>query len=479
MKNDILIVDDEEGIRNLIRGILDDEGYQSRLAANATEAYNEIESDTPSLVILDIWLQGSEHDGIEILKIIKKKHPDLPVIMISGHGTIETAVSAIKIGAYDFIEKPFKSDRLLLMIRRAREAAALLKENRSLKRQISDQDEMIGESSSMEIVNQIIERAAPTNSRILITGEPGTGKNLAAKIIHKRSRRNDQPFLTLNCATLKPDTIEEKLFGSGKRDSEKNGKDTKGILEQAAGGTLLLDEVADMPLETQGKIVRLLQEQRFQRLDNDDHIDIDVRIIATSNRNLEKAIKKGNFREDLYYRLNVVPLYIPALRERTEDILAMVAYFAREISESSGLPSPEFLKETQTILQTYEWPGNIRQLRNIVEWSMIMSAGGTQNTISPQNLPYDLNPSVSKNVDINGHNTPSNQNLNSETILLPLRKAREKFERDYLLSQIERFNGNISKTAEFIGMERSALHRKLKSLDITSAEKADKVKETA
>ncbi|GJL84806.1 MAG: sigma-54-dependent Fis family transcriptional regulator [Micavibrio sp.] len=456
MSADILIVDDEADIRNLIQGILEDEGYQTRLAANAQDAYEAIAEKSPDLIVLDIWLQGSEHDGMEMLDKVKVDDPALPVLMISGHGTIETAVSAIKQGAYDFIEKPFKSDRLLLMIKRALETASLKRENEQLRQKSGEALDFIAESPQMEAFKQMLDKAAPTNSRILLTGEPGTGKDLISRIIHKFSDRADQPFLALNCATLHPDRFEAELFGV------EGG--ALGLLEQADSGTLLLDEVSDMPLETQGKIVRVLQEQKFQRPGGSKFIEVDVRIIASTNRDLEQAVKDETFRQDLYYRLNVVPIAIPPLRDHLSDIPSLVEYFAGVISRQSGLSQRTFSRKALSVMQGYEWPGNVRQLRNVIEWVMIMSGPDASEDIKPADLPPEISKMASPVLN-SGPNTGFTD--------LPLREAREVFERNYLLSQVNRFDGNISKTAEFIGMERSAFHRKLKSLQILTTEREE------
>lgn len=457
-KNLILIVDDEEGIRNLIQGILEDEGYRTLTASNDTEAYEMLRDERPDLVIQDIWLQNSEDDGIEILKKIKAEKPHIPVIMISGHGTIETAVNAIKIGAYDFIEKPFKSDRLILMIERAIENAKLKAENRTLKQKMEThiaKTELVGTSNSTQHLRHTIERIAATNSRILLTGEPGTGKDYVAHYIHMLSDRVDQPFMAVNCAILTPDRLEMELFGTA---HTINGEPPhQGVLERADGGTLLLDEVADMPLETQGKILRVLQEQCFQRVGSDTEIHVDVRIIASSNQNLETEMENGNFRKDLYYRLNVVPVHLDPLRERPQDIKPLVQYFIAQYSEQAGLPKQTFSSATYAVLQSYDWPGNIRQLKNTVEWVMIMHKSEEGEEIMPHDLPPD----------ISGHDKTEQDDIDeTDYAALPLKKARERFEANYMRSQIERFKGNISKTAEFVGMERSALHRKLKQLGL-------------
>jgi two-component system, NtrC family, nitrogen regulation response regulator NtrX len=454
MSADILIVDDEASIRGMIKGILDDEGYVTRLAANSAQAYEAVKVRIPQLVILDIWLKDSEHDGLQILATVKKDNPQLPVLMISGHGTIETAVSAIKQGAYDFIEKPFKSDRLLLMIERALETARLRRENEALRAKAEGPSELIGDSAAMAALRQVLSRVAQTNSRILLTGEPGSGKDLAARAIHRLSRRTEGPFMAVNCAILNPDRLEVELFGEGS---------ASGVLERAHGGTLLLDEVADMPMETQGKILRVLQDQKFQRVGGQTLIEVDVRIIASSNRNLHQLMEQGLFRQDLFYRLNVVPVDLPPLRDRLQDIGALAAYFAYGYSAQSGMPVCEFSEAALAAMQAYDWPGNVRQLRNAIEWVMIMNGGASQ-PIRPEQLPPEL---------ISAGEAPRNATLSRDLISVSLREAREIFERDYLLSQIRRFGGNISKTAQFVGMERSALHRKLKQLGISELTRHD------
>jgi two-component system nitrogen regulation response regulator NtrX len=445
---DILIVDDEAAIRSGVEGILQDEGYVVRQAANAGEAFVAVKSAVPSLILLDIWLQDSSHDGLQILDAIKKDHPALPVIMMSGHGTIETAVTALKQGAYDFIEKPFKSDRLLLLIERALETAQLKRENQALRQRSDMPSDLTGSSSAVAALAQMLERVAKTNSRVLITGEAGTGKNVAARMLHRLSSRAAAPFMTLNCAVLRPERLEIELFGEG---------DKVGILEQANGGTLLLDEVADMSLETQGKIVRLLQEQSFQRVGGNARIDVDVRVIASASRDLQKLMEAGQFRQDFYYRLSVVPITVPPLRERQKDIPDLVKYFAESFATQAGLPPCILSPAAIAALQVCKWQGNVRQLRNVVEWLMIMGAGNN-GVVEPEHLPPEIGAvrpvAASDAVQVDA------------LMALPLREAREQFEKDYLESQVRRFDGNISKTAQFVGMERSALHRKLKQLGV-------------
>ncbi len=448
MTRDILIVDDEADIRGMLQGILQDEGYATRMAANSQQAYAQIKAQAPGLVILDIWLQHSEHDGLEILANIKKEQPDLPVVMISGHGTIETAVSALKKGAYDFIEKPFKTDRLLAMIARALESASLRREVENLRQKMEGPSELVGSSTAMESLRGALERVAQTNSRVFISGEPGTGKDIAARSIHRLSQRAGGAFMAVNCAILRPERLEIELFGAGA---------DAGVLEKADGGTLLLDEVADMPLETQAKIVRVLQEQKFQRVGSQAQIEVDVRIIASSNRDIQGLIDSGKFRQDLFYRLNVVPIEMPPLRDHPQDIPHLVPHFARIFSQQSGIQACAFSDSALAAMQAYDWPGNVRQLRNVVEWTMIM--GNTAGAVEASQLPAVICAGAAGPESGNG----TTMNL----IAMPLREAREVFERDYLLAQIKRFGGNISKTAQFVEMERSALHRKLKQLGVS------------
>ncbi|GAA4258199.1 response regulator [Azospirillum formosense] len=460
MAHDILIVDDEADIRMLIAGILNDEGMKTREAADADQAFAQVSARRPSLVVLDIWLQGSRLDGLQILEQLMRDHRNLPVIMISGHGNIETAVSAIKIGAYDFIEKPFKADRLLLMVDRAIEAARLKRENEELKLRAGGEVELIGRSTAVNHVRQSIEKVAPTGSRVLVTGPAGSGKEVVARLIHARSRRAGGPFVGLNCATMRPDRLEMELFGT---EAGVDGGGRKiGTFEQAHGGTLLLDEVADMPLETQGKIVRALQEQVFERVGGGQRVEVDVRVIATSNRDLQAEIDQGRFRQDLFYRLAVVPIRVPSLAERREDIPLLARHFMQRSAEAAGLPARDFGEDAMAALQAYDWPGNVRQLRNVVDWLLIMAQGDPKEPIRADQLPPEI-----------GAITPTvlKWDKGGEIMGLPLREAREVFEREYLLAQVTRFGGNISRTASFVGMERSALHRKLKSLGVHGSEK--------
>ncbi len=463
MAQDILIVDDERDIRALVGGILADEGMTAREASNSDEALASIRTRQPSMVILDIWLQNSKLDGLQILDLIQKEYPLLPVVMISGHGNIETAVSAIKRGAYDFIEKPFEADRLLVIVKRALEAARLRRENAELKVRAGGEAELTGNSNAVTALRQLIERVAPTNSRILITGPSGCGKEVTARLIHKNSKRADAPFIVANCATMRSENFEHELFGT---EAGIHGSGRKiGLFEQAHGGTLFLDEVADMPLETQGKIVRLLHDQSFERIGGTKPVQVDVRVIASTTRDLLSEIQARRFREDLYYRLSVVPVVVPPLRERREDIPLMARDFMRRAATSSGLPMREFGEDSLAAMQTYEWPGNVRQLRNVVEWLLIMTpADSANNVIRADMLPPEL-----------GSSTPAvlKWEKGGEIMSLPLREARELFEREYLLAQVTRFGGNISRTSNFVGMERSALHRKLKSLGIGSDRSAN------
>ena len=441
----------------LIGGILSDEGYQTRAAGDAASALAAMRARQPNLVILDVWLEGSEYDGIDLLKILREEHPLVPVVMISGHGNIETAVAAIQEGAYDFIEKPFKADRLILVVERAIEAAQLRRENAELRLRAGGQGELIGISPAINAVRQAIERVAPTGSRVFIAGPPGAGKEVVARLLHARSRRAEGPFVVLNCATMSPERMETELFGT---EPGSNGPDTPrriGVLEQAHGGTMFLDEVADMPLQTQGKIVRVLQEQSFLRVGGTQRVEVDVRVIASSNRDLVQAMGQGNFREDLYYRLNVVPITVPPLRQRREDIPLLSKHFLKVAAEMAGLPAREIGEDALATLQSYEWPGNVRQLRNVMDWLLIMAPGEVRDPIRSDMLPPDISAIAP---------TVLRMDKGEQMMTMPLRDAREVFEREYLLAQVNRFGGNISRTATFIGMERSALHRKLKSLGV-------------
>ena len=463
MAHEILIVDDEPDIRALIEGILTDEGYETRQAHNSDAALAAFKQRRPSMVVLDIWLQNSKLDGLGILAALHREEPQVPVVMISGHGTIETAVRAIQHGAYDFIEKPFNSDRLLLVVSRALEAARLRRENSELRLRAGPEAELVGASQGISQLRTAIERVAPTGSRVLITGPAGSGKEVAARMIHARSRRADGPFVALNCATLNPARFEEELFGLEAGNDPTAQPRRAGVLERAHGGTLLLDEVADMPLETQGKIVRALQEQGFERVGGATRVKVDVRVIATTNRDLQAEIAAGRFREDLYYRLAVVPLKIPSLRERREDVPALARHFMSRSGELSGMAARDLAEDTLAALQAYDWPGNVRQLRNLIDWLLIMAPGEPRDPIRAEMLPPEV-----------GSAAPAMLKLDrsSEIMTLPLREARELFEKQYLEAQLLRFGGNISRTANFVGMERSALHRKLKFLGVQAEDRA-------
>ncbi|MBU2092242.1 MAG: sigma-54 dependent transcriptional regulator, partial [Alphaproteobacteria bacterium] len=389
MAHDILIVDDEADIRRLLSDILEDEGYRTRTAANAQEAFAAVSTRLPNLVIQDIWLQGSDMDGLQILERMKREHPNLPFVMISGHGNIETAVAAIQQGAYDFVEKPFKADRLLLLVERAIEAARLRQENAELRLRGGPEMELTGTSNATVQLRLAIDKVAPTGSRVLLTGPAGSGKEIVARMLHAKSRRARGPFMVLNCATMHPDRLELELFGS-ETDVDGTGSRKVGTFEQAHGGTLLLDEVADMPLETQGKIVRVLQDQTFERIGGSTRVEVDVRVIASTNRDLEAEMQEGRFRQDLYYRLNVVPLRVPALRERREDIPLLIRHFLIRTAEQAGLPLRPIGDDTVAALQAYDWPGNVRQLRNVAEWLLIMAPGDPREPIRAENLPPEI-----------------------------------------------------------------------------------------
>ncbi|HWA48181.1 MAG TPA: sigma-54 dependent transcriptional regulator [Dongiaceae bacterium] len=465
MARDILIVDDEADIRMLISGVLGDEGFTSREAANSDEALSLLHQRCPNLIVLDIWLQNSTLDGMGLLEQIQQSYPDVPVVMISGHGNIETAVNAIKLGAFDFIEKPFKADRLLVTIERALENARLRRENEELRARVGASAELIGRSTIMTQLRQAIERVAPTGSRVLFSGPPGSGKEVAARLLHRKSKRAEMPFVVLNCATMHPDRLEIELFGTERNGDGREAVSKVGFLEQSHGGTLLLDEVADMPLETQGKIVRVLQEQTFERVGGKTKVEVDVRVIASTSRDLQAEMAAGKFRQDLFYRLNVVPMRVPGLRERRDDIPELLEHFMRIASEQSGLPARAFGEDTLALLQAYDWPGNVRQLRNVVDWLLIMVPGEPGEAIRADMLPPDIGSANAAGVSTSD---------GTEVLSLPLREAREIFERRYLESQVSRFGGNISRTASFVGMERSALHRKLRSLGITGSERGEK-----
>jgi two-component system nitrogen regulation response regulator NtrX len=447
-----LIVDDEADIRDLVAGILEDEGYTTRTARDSDDALTAIAARRPNLIFLDIWMQASRLDGLQLLASVKAEHPELPVVMISGHGNIETAVAAIKQGAYDFIEKPFKSDRLVLVADRALENSRLKREVKELKQLAPYATTLIGNSGAILHLRQTIDKVAPTNSRILIVGPSGAGKELTARTIHAMSSRANSPFVVLNAAAITPERMELELFGT----EQLNGQGRKiGALEEAHGGTLFIDEIGDLPRETQNKIMRVLVDQTFQRAGGTAKIEVNVRIITSTARNLEAEIVAGRFREDLYHRLSVVPIRVPPLTERREDVAELVAYFMEQISQATGLPKRRIGDDAMAVLQTHDWPGNVRQLRNNVERLMILAGGDVDAVITADMLPQDV-----------GSMVPAMpKGAGGEHLMgMPLRDAREAFEREYLRAQISRFSGNISRTAEFVGMERSALHRKLKAL---------------
>ncbi|MFT6662459.1 MAG: two-component system nitrogen regulation response regulator NtrX [Maricaulis maris] len=458
MARDILIVDDEADIRELIGGLLEDDGYETREAADADGALAEIRARKPSLVILDVWLQGSRLDGIELLDEFRSIDANMPVIVISGHGTIETAVAAIRKGAYDFLEKPFKSDKLLLTVTRALETSRLRQENAQLRARSEAQSSLIGESSGIVQVRQLIDRVAPTNSRVLIRGPSGAGKELVARLIHENSPRAEADFVPVSAPGMSPEGVEEELFG---RENADGSVKHVGLLERAHGGTLYLDEIADMPRETQSKLLRLLVEQRFRRIGGAADVQVNVRVISSTAQDLASRIQGGDFREDLYHRLAVVPVQVPPLADRREDIPPLVAHFVQRLTASAGLPRRKFGDDVMAALQAHGWPGNVRQLRNNIERLLILATGSLDEPITLDSLPSEV---VTRDNQDVGYDA-------EKMIALSLREARENFEREYLKAQIDRFGGNISRTAAFIGMERSALHRKLKSLGVGSPQR--------
>lgn len=459
MSSDILVIDDEQDIRELVAGILEDEGHGTRLAADSDAALAEIKKRKPQLIFLDIWLQGSRLDGLQLLEVIKAEHAELPVVIISGHGNIETAVAAIKNGAYDYIEKPFKTDRLLLIAERALENFKLKRKVEELERKTPEMAELIGQSPAMIQLHQTIERIAPTNSRVMIIGGSGAGKEMVARSIHRKSARKDGPFIAINAAQITASGMESELFGAI---SDGNSQGKTGALEEADGGTLYIDEIAEMPRETQNKILRVLIDQKFQRLGDDTMLKVDVRVLSSTARDLEALMAEGKFREDLFHRLAVVPLRVPSLSERRSDVPLLVSAFMEQIGQQSGIPKCRLADDAMAVLQAHEWPGNVRQLRNNVERLMILSQVGDGGLITADMLPAEI-----------GEMLPSVEGADSTHLLsLPLKDAREVFERDYLNAQLGRFGGNISRTAEFIGMERSALHRKLKMLGLFEGKKS-------
>jgi two-component system nitrogen regulation response regulator NtrX len=454
--NDILIVDDERDIRELISDILKDEGFTTRLAGNSDDAMKEINEEPPALLILDIWLKDSRMDGIDILKSVKRDNPDVPVVIISGHGNIEIAVAAIKQGAYDFIEKPFNIDQLMVVIRRAMETSRLRRENQSLKRRDVTTAEMIGSSASFKALVGQLDKVTKSNGRVMLSGPAGAGKEVAARYVHAHSNRANAPFVTVNCAGVEPDRMEEVLFG---RETADRGVEP-GLLEEAHGGVIYFDEVADMPLGTQSKILRVLVDQQFQRVGGNDKVRVDLRVISSTNKDLDVEIKEERFRQELYHRLNVVPIAVPSLEERREDIPVLAEHFIEGFNTSQGLPLRTLSDDASALMQTMVWPGNVRQLKNLIERVLILGDGS--GPIEARELPSEE--------DVAGEE--GRVVLSGALATLPLREAREAFEREYLLTQINRFGGNISRTANFVGMERSALHRKLKSLGVVTSSKS-------
>ncbi|WP_428925193.1 sigma-54-dependent transcriptional regulator [Marinibacterium sp. SX1] len=454
--SDILIVDDERDIRELVSDILEDEGYTTRKAGTSDEAMAQINAEAPALLILDIWLKDSRMDGIDILKSVKRDNPDVPVVIISGHGNIEIAVAAIKQGAYDFIEKPFNIDQLLVVIRRAMEASRLRRENASLKRREVTSAEMIGKSAAFRGLVSQLDKVTKSNGRVMLTGPAGSGKEIAARYIHANSNRANAPFVSVNCASIAPERMEEVLFG---RESAERGVEP-GLLEEGHGGVVYFDEVADMPTGTQSKILRVLVDQQFQRVGGTDKVRVDLRVISSTNRDLEAEIAAGSFRQELFHRLNVVPIAVPSLEERREDIPVLADHFISSCNQAQGLPLRELTEEAVALMQTMIWPGNVRQLKNLVERVLILGEG--TGPIEARELPTEAEKGSDEGRLV----------MSGALAALPLREAREAFEREYLLTQINRFGGNISRTAAFVGMERSALHRKLKSLGVVTTNKA-------
>ncbi|MFA3915515.1 nitrogen assimilation response regulator NtrX [Ruegeria hyattellae] len=454
--SDILIVDDERDIRELVSDILEDEGYATRLAGNSDDCMAAINAEPPGLLILDIWLKDSRMDGIDILKAVKRDNPDIPVVIISGHGNIEIAVAAIKQGAYDFIEKPFNIDQLMVVIRRAMETSRLRRENSALKRREVTNADMIGNSAAFRSMLGQLEKVTRSNGRVMLSGPAGSGKEIAARFVHAQSNRANGPFVTVNCAGVEPERVEEVLFG---RETAERGVEP-GLLEEAHGGVVYFDEVADMPLGTQSKILRVLVDQQFQRVGGSDKVRVDLRVISSTNKDLEEEIRADRFREELFHRLNVVPIDVPPLEERREDIPLLAEHFIEMCHETQGLTPRALSDEAVALMQTMAWPGNVRQLKNLIERVLIL--GDSTGPIEARELPSEEERESEEGRVV----------LSGALATLPLREAREAFEREYLLTQINRFGGNISRTASFVGMERSALHRKLKSLGVVTSNKA-------
>jgi two-component system, NtrC family, nitrogen regulation response regulator NtrX len=452
MALEVLVVDDEADIRDLVSGVLEDEGYAVRAAADSSQTLEAVEERRPSMVLLDVWLQGSKLDGIQLLQEIKRRDPTIPVLMISGHGNLDTAVAAVREGAVDFIEKPFEAERLIYLVDRATETERLRRENETLRLQVGQEEQLHGSSVAINTVRATLKRVAPTGSRVLISGPPGVGKEIAARMIHQWSPRAKAPFIVLSAAMMSPERVEEELFGA-----EADGVMRPGLLEHAHGGTLFLDEIADMPLTTQAKILRVLTDQSYTRVGGQRPVKVDVRVLSATSRNLQEEIAAGRFREDLFYRLNVVPVKLPPLRERREDIPELVSHFLARFAAERRMPAPGISEEAMAALQAHDWPGNVRQLRNIIERTLILTPGDRASCIEVDLLPTEI---------LDNQGPMSGASTTMAIMGSPLREARESFEREYLKIQIRRFSGNISRTASFIGMERSALHRKLKALGI-------------
>lgn len=462
MSLDVLVVDDEADIRDIISSNLKDEGFNVRTSADSSQALESISNKIPSAIILDIWLQGSELDGLGILEIVKKKYPLMPVVIISGHGTVETAVSAIKMGAYDYIEKPFTHEKLMIVLKRACESSKLKRENYDLKSRVVNKTELVGTSNPIIKLHAEIEKVAPTSGRVMLIGNPGSGKELTARILHKKSKRAAGPFITFSPTGISGSKVLQDLFGEPeKHDTSKVFTKRHSILEAAHNGTLYIDEIGDLPQEAQGKLLKFLQTGILEKHDTKKVIKLDVRIITSTTNELNNDVEIGKFRQDLYYRLNVVPIKIPTLAERNDDITLLATYFIKQLAKFSGLKERELSEETMTALQSYAWPGNVRQLRNVIEWTLIMNPPTSKDStpIKPEMLPSEI---------LNNGIALPKPDTNLDMMSMPLREAREVFERQYLSAQMSRFNNNISKTSTFVGMERSALHRKLKLLHIHS-----------
>ena len=452
MALEVLVVDDEADIRELVSGVLEDEGYKVRTAADSSQTLEAVEERRPSMVLLDVWLQGSKLDGLQLLQEIKRRDSTIPVLMISGHGNLDTAVAAVREGAIDFIEKPFEAERLIYLVDRATETERLRRENETLRLQVGQEDQLHGSSVAINTVRATLKRVAPTGSRVLISGPPGVGKEIAARMIHQWSPRARAPFIVLSAAMMSPERVEEELFGS-----ESEGVVRPGLLEHAHGGTLFLDEIADMPLTTQAKILRVLTDQSYTRVGGQRPVKVDVRVLSATSRSLQEEIAAGRFREDLFYRLNVVPVKLPALRERREDLPELVSHFLARYAAERRMTAPGISEEAMAALQAHDWPGNVRQLRNIIERTLILAPGDRVACIEVDLLPPEI---------LDNQSPMSGANTTMAIMGSPLREARESFEREYLKIQIRRFSGNISRTASFSGMEGSALHRKLKALGI-------------